>query len=76
MQAAEQTNTRHSTVLNALDALDTTVKEAKTEDEKLSVVKNLLEKRPGVSVSAQTGSDIHQTVQEYQPDEINNYFNE
>lgn len=76
MQAAEQTNTRHSTVLNALDALDTTVKEAKTEDEKLSVVKNLLEKRPGVSASAQTGPDTHQTAQDYQPDEINNYFNE
>lgn len=75
MQEAEQTKTQHSTVLDELNALDATVKDAKTEEEKLTAVKNLLNKRPGVQPSNQLGTDTHETTQDYIPDEINNFFN-
>lgn len=74
MKEAEQTKTEHSTVLDELNALDETVKDAKTKDEKLTAVKNLLNKRPGVPPSNQLGTDTHETTQDYIPDEINNFF--
>ncbi|WP_347146321.1 Clp protease ClpP [Parabacteroides goldsteinii] len=76
IEEAEQTKTKHSTVLDGLNALDETVKDAKTEDEKLTAVKNLLNKRPGVLPSNQSGTDTHETTLDYVPDEINNYFNQ
>lgn len=76
IEEAEQTKTKHSTVLDGLNALDETVKDAKTEDEKLTAVKNLLNKCPGVLPSNQSGTDTHETTLDYVPDEINNYFNQ
>lgn len=76
MQSAEQFQTKLTTLLDALDDLDTTVKNAKTETEKADVIKVLLEKRPGVAPSGQTGSDVHTTDLNYEPDEVNNFFNE
>lgn len=76
IEEAEQAKTKHSTVLDGLNALDETVKDAKTEEEKLTAVKNLLNKRPGVPPSNQSGTDTHETTLDYVPDEINNYFNQ
>lgn len=76
IEEAEQAKTKHSTVLDGLNALDETVKDAKTEKEKLTAVKNLLNKRPGVPPSNQSGTDTHETTLDYVPDEINNYFNQ
>ena len=75
IQNAEQTKTQLTNILDSLDALDTTIKESKTDEEKLTALKNLLEKRPGTQPSTQLGNDSHETTLDYIPDEINNFFN-
>ena len=62
--------------MDSLDILDTTIKDAKDEEAKVTAVKNLLEKRPGSTPTTQVGNDVHVTGQDYTPDPVNNFFNE
>lgn len=76
LKETAQSGAKLTNLLEMLDALDTVVKDAETGEEKVGAVKKLLEKRPGVSASNQTGPDTHNTALEYTPDEVNNFFNE
>ena len=76
IETGTNATTKLSTVMDSLDILDTTIKDAKDEEAKVTAVKNLLEKRPGSTPTTQVGNDVHVTGQDYTPDPVNNFFNE
>ena len=64
------------TLAASLDALDDSVKNAKTPEEKITAIKNLLNSKPGTAPSSQAAPDVHNSVTDAELDPVNNYFNE
>ena len=75
MDSATKKASKLDDVITNLNAIDETIENAETNEDKIASLKTLIEKRPGVSASNQTGNDKHDTELNYTPDEINNYFN-
>lgn len=76
LETGTNAKTKLSTVIDSLDALDSTIKDAEGEESKVTAVKNLLEKRPGAAPATQVGNDTHTAPLDYVPDPINNFFDQ
>jgi len=63
-------------LLASLDALDDSVKNAKTPEEKITAIKTLLNSKPGIAPSSQAAPDLHHSVNDTELDPVNDYFNE
>lgn len=74
IETGTNATTKLTTVMDSLDTLDTTIKDAEGEEAKVTAVKNLLEKRPGSAPATQIGNDTHDVPQDYTPDIVNTFF--
>lgn len=74
IETGTNATTKLTTVMDSLDTLDTTIKNAEGEEAKVTAVKNLLEKRPGSAPATQIGNDTHDVPQDYTPDIVNTFF--